>query len=175
MIRGEPGHDIIPALYPLEGEPVIDKAGQSAFAYTDLELLLRIKGIKNLVVVGLATDTSVVATIREANDKGFDCILLEDATAAYQPQAHAVACDSIQRDNGVLGAIAKASDVLRAVDNFKRAVGSAGLKVEGFAVSSQIPGQDSLSTPQRPAAGHLPLSASSTVPSYIAHELTSAT
>jgi nicotinamidase-related amidase len=84
LIRGEAGHDIIPELYPLPSEPIVDKPGRSAFAHTDFELMLRIKGIKNLVVCGVTTDVCVGSTVREANDRGFDCVVVEDGCAASE-------------------------------------------------------------------------------------------
>jgi len=82
LIRGEKGHEIVDELTPLPGENVVDKPGRSAFQHTDLRLMLNIKGIKNLVVCGVTTDVCVHSTIREANDNGFDCVLIEDASAA---------------------------------------------------------------------------------------------
>ncbi|KAN0082298.1 putative isochorismatase family hydrolase [Elaphomyces granulatus] len=119
LIRGEPGHDTVDDLYPLPGEPVIDKPGRGAFTYTDFELLLRNKGIKNLVFVGVTTDVCVSTTMREANDRGFDCVLLEDGTAASDPSLHISTCESIKMEGGIFGAVAKLEDVVQAVENFK--------------------------------------------------------
>lgn len=107
MIRGEEGHDIIPELYPVPGEPVIDKPGRGAFTYTDFELLLRNKGIQNLVVAGVATDASVTSTIREAIGRGFDCLLVEDGTAAKDARLHKAACESIASGGGTFGVTGK--------------------------------------------------------------------
>jgi nicotinamidase-related amidase len=119
LIRGEVGHDIVDELYPLPEEPVIDKPGKSAFSYTDFELLLRNKGIKNLVIAGVTTDVCVSTTMREANDKGFDCVVLEDCTAAGEPSLHVGTLESVKMEGGIFGAVAKADDVIHAVENFK--------------------------------------------------------
>ncbi|KAF4278796.1 hypothetical protein CNMCM8057_008532 [Aspergillus fumigatus] len=119
LVRGEVGHDIVDELYPLPEEPVIDKPGKSAFSYTDFELLLRNKGIKNLVIAGVTTDVCVSTTMREANDKGFDCVILEDCTAAGEPSLHVSTLESVKMEGGIFGAVAKADDVIHAVENFK--------------------------------------------------------
>ncbi|QKX59119.1 uncharacterized protein TRUGW13939_06250 [Talaromyces rugulosus] len=119
LIRGEAGHDIIDELYPLQGEPVIDKPGRGAFAYTDFELLLRNKGIKNLVIAGVTTDVCVSTTMREANDRGFDCVVLDDGCAATDPLLHDSTLNSVKMEGGIFGAVAKVDDVIHAVENFK--------------------------------------------------------
>lgn len=93
LVRGEPGHDIVPELYPLPNEPVIDKPGKSAFQYTDFRLLLDVKGVKNLVICGVTTDVCVSTTMRDANDMGFDCLLVSDACAAGLPELHDAAVE----------------------------------------------------------------------------------
>lgn len=107
MIRGEPGHDIIQELYPHPGEPIIDKPGRSAFSYTDFELLLRIKGIQNLVFAGIGADTSVNSTIRDAAERGFDCLMVEDGSVAKDSRLVKAACDSIALGGGTFGATAR--------------------------------------------------------------------
>lgn len=119
LIRGEVGHDTVDELYPLPGEPVIDKPGRSAFAHTDFELLLRNKGIKNLVITGVTTDVCVSTTMREANDRGFDCIILEDGTAASEPSLHLSTIESVKMEGGIFGTVAKLEDLALAVENFK--------------------------------------------------------
>lgn len=119
MIRGEPGHDTVDELYPIPGEPVIDKPGRSAFAHTDFELLLRNKGIKNLVIAGVTTDVCVSTTMREANDRGFDCVVLDDGTAASDPDLHDTSIESVKMEGGIFGAVAKLEDLVLAVENFK--------------------------------------------------------
>lgn len=115
LVRGEEGHDTIPELYPEAGEPVIDKPGRSAFAHTDFELLLRNRGIKNLIIGGVTTDVCVASTMREANDRGFDCLLLENGTAASEEQLHVAACDMVKTEGGIFGAVAKVEAVLDAL------------------------------------------------------------
>lgn len=119
-MRGEPGHDIIPELYPVDGEPVIDKPGRGAFAHTDFELLLRIRGIKNLVVAGVTTDVCVGSTIREANDRGFDCLLVEDGTQAAAEELHELTCQSVKMEGGIFGAVAKVEDVVRMLEGMSK-------------------------------------------------------
>ena len=89
LVRGEPGHDIIPELYPAPGEPVIDKPGKGAFYQTDLELMLKNREIDTLFVCGVTTEVCVNTTVREANDRGFRCIVLSDCCASYFPEFHA--------------------------------------------------------------------------------------
>lgn len=119
LIRGELGHDIVDELYPRLGEPIIDKPGRGAFAHTDFELLLRNKGIKNLVIAGVTTDVCVSTTMREANDRGFDCVVLDDGTAAAEASLHVGTIESVKMEGGIFGCVAKLEDVIHAVDNFK--------------------------------------------------------
>lgn len=113
-MRGEPGHDIIPELAPLEKEPVIDKPGRSAFLHTDFKLLLDVRGIKNLVICGVTTDVCVSSTMRDANDLGFDCLIVRNACAAATEQLHESVLDSVKMEGGIFGAVAEAYDVLAA-------------------------------------------------------------
>jgi nicotinamidase-related amidase len=113
LIRGEPGHEIIPELTPLEDEPVIDKPGRGAFAHTDFELLLRLRGVKNLVICGVTTDVCVSSTMREANDRGFDCLLVSNATAAAEEGLWRKTIDGVMEEGGIFGAVGEAEDVLR--------------------------------------------------------------
>ena len=119
QIRGEPGHEIVAELAPLVNEPVIDKPGRSAFAYTDFELILRNKDIKNLIFAGITTDGAVSSSMRDAIDRGFDCMLIEDATSASEHNLHHYTCESVKMEGGILGATGKTDDILHALDNFR--------------------------------------------------------
>lgn len=121
LIRGEMGHDIVDELYPIQGEPVVDKPGKGAFTYTDFELLLRNKNIKNLIIAGVTTDVCVSTTMREANDRGFDCLVLDDGTAAAEFSLHTATIESVKMEGGIFGSVAKLEDVIQAVENFKAA------------------------------------------------------
>jgi biuret amidohydrolase len=115
LVRGEPGHDIIPALYPAAGEPVIDKPGKGAFYQTELELMLRNRGIENLLVCGVTTEVCVNTTVREANDRGYRCIVLGDCCASYFPHFHEAGLAMIKAQGGIFGWVSGSKPVLAAL------------------------------------------------------------
>jgi nicotinamidase-related amidase len=114
LVRGEAGHDIIAELAPIAGEPIIDKPGKGAFFATDLEAILRGRGIDRLIVAGVTTEVCVHTTVREANDRGFDCLVLSDCTGSYFPEFHAAALAMIRAQGGIFGWVAP-SDAMLAV------------------------------------------------------------
>ena len=115
LIRGEIGHDIIPELAPLASEPVLDKPGKGAFYQTDLELILANNAIRTLLVAGVTTEVCVHTTVREANDRGYRCIVIADACGSYFPEFHEVGLRMIAAQGGIFGWVAQSESVIEAL------------------------------------------------------------
>jgi len=115
LVRGEKGHDIIAELYPKPGEIVIDKPGKGAFYATDFEAILRNRGIKSLIVCGVTTEVCVNTTVREANDRGFNCVVLDDCVGSYFPEFQKAALAMIKAQGGIFGWVSDSKKALKAL------------------------------------------------------------
>lgn len=112
LVRGEYGHDIVDELKPIEGEPVIDKPGKGAFYMTDLDVILKHKGIKYLLVAGVTSHVCVSTTIREANDRGYECLMLTDCSAAFNKRDHLDTIHQITQQGGIFGWAAESTEII---------------------------------------------------------------
>ena len=124
LVRGEPGHDIVPELAPLPGEPVIDKPGKGAFHATDLHAILQARGISQLVVTGVTTEVCVNTTVREANDRGYDCLVVAECCGSYFPEFHAAGLQMIAAQGGIFGWVGHLEDLLPALSQRHAASGA---------------------------------------------------
>jgi biuret amidohydrolase len=115
LVRGEPGHDIVPKLYPREGEIVVDKPGKGAFYATDLHAILQNQSIESLIVCGVTTEVCVHTTVREANDRGFKCLVPGDCCGSYFPEFHEVGLKMIKAQGGIFGWVSDSGRVLKAL------------------------------------------------------------
>lgn len=115
LVRGSLGHGIVPELAPIEGEVVLDKPGKDAFYGTDLETILRAQGITHLIVTGVTTEVCVQTTVRAANDRGFDCLILSDCTGSYFPEFHESALAMFSAQGGIVGWVTSSNDLLSAI------------------------------------------------------------
>jgi nicotinamidase-related amidase len=112
LVQGEYGHDIVDDLKPAPGEPVVDKPGKGAFYATGLDSILRNRDVRQLIVCGVTTEVCVNTTVREANDRGYDCLVLADCVASYFPEFHRVALEMIKAQGGIFGWVGNSADFL---------------------------------------------------------------
>jgi nicotinamidase-related amidase len=136
LIRGEKGHDIIPELYPIEGEPVVDKPGKGAFYATEFGQILAEHGITKLVVAGVTTEVCVHTTVREANDRGFECLVLSDCVGSYFPEFQRVGLEMVAAQGGIFGWVAPAEGFLSGLAVLTAATGTKDPEVVTAAASS---------------------------------------
>jgi nicotinamidase-related amidase len=115
LVRGEKGHDFISELYPIAGEPVVDKPGKGAFYQTDLHVILQANGIRSLILCGVTTEVCVNTTAREANDRGFEVLIAEDCVGSYFPEFHRAALDMIKAQGAIVGWISDSRSITSAL------------------------------------------------------------
>jgi nicotinamidase-related amidase len=115
LVRGEAGHDIIPELYPAPGEPILDKPGKGAFYATDFDAILKNRGIAQLIVCGVTTEVCVHTTVREANDRGYECVVVSDCVGSYFPEFHEMGLRMIAAQGGIFGWVAPCEAVVAAI------------------------------------------------------------
>ncbi len=127
LVRGSHGHDIVEEVYPIEGEPVVDKPGKGAFYATDMDTILHMKGIEKLVFCGVTTEVCVQTSVREANDRGYDALVLEDCVASYFPEFQRAALAMIKAQGGIFGWVSDSARFLPALEQAVRdRAGTAG-------------------------------------------------
>jgi biuret amidohydrolase len=112
LVRGQPGHDIVPQLTPIDGEPIIDKPGKGSFCATDLQQILFDRGIRTLIVCGVTLEVCVHTTVREANDRGYECVVLADCVASYFPEFQRVGLEMIKAQGAIFGWVAPSAAVI---------------------------------------------------------------
>ena len=115
LVRGSYGHDIVEELYPIDGEPVIDKPGKGAFYATDMDTILKTRGIRQLVFTGVTTEVCVQTSVREANDRGYDSMVLSDCVASYFPEFQRVALEMVKAQGGIFGWVSDSTRFLAAL------------------------------------------------------------
>ncbi len=115
LVRGEQGHDIINQVYPIPGEPIIDKPGKGSFHATDLHQILVDRGIKTLIVCGVTLEVCVHTTVREANDRGYECVVLSDCVASYFPEFQRVGLEMIKAQGGIFGWVSDSVNFIKAI------------------------------------------------------------
>jgi nicotinamidase-related amidase len=115
LTRGERGHEIVSELSPIDGEPVIDKPGKGAFWSTDLHAILQHRNIAQLIVTGVTTEVCVNTTVREANDRGYECLVLADCVGSYFPEFHEVSLKMITSQGGIFGWVSESTQLIDAL------------------------------------------------------------